>query len=289
MRGDQSLKEPGDRPPGSVPHGWARTVAAAEPQVGFDKTGQAPRAQGQAGRGAAGMGVGPAPGAVALSRSRCPHTCWVDTRVLPPGPGTGTAGAPVLGTSRAPCHTVYTQWVPVSLAYTQRWHLKHARGSAFSEGIWFDRRGNTTCDSRQGSRMGEKQEFRCGLPAVVTAHLQMKTQIQSMGHSGITGRGTNDLSTKKVRFLDLRPKHVIKKHRQSICICFVVSLFAHHSSELLQGVKYGLWWCEPGPLSRTPASLPRSRQGACSTKGGQSRVPAGHMLTSCRAGNAQAL
>lgn len=84
MRGDQSLKEPGDRPPGSVPHGWARTVAAAEPQVGFDKTGQAPRAQGQAGRGAAGMGVGPAPGAVALSRSRCPHTCWVDTRVLPP-------------------------------------------------------------------------------------------------------------------------------------------------------------------------------------------------------------
>lgn len=259
MRGDQSLKEPGDRPPGSVPHGWARTVAAAEPQVGFDRTGQA-------GRGAAGMGVGPAPGAAALSCSRCPHTCWVDTRVFPP-PGTGTAGAPVLGTSRAPCHTVYMQWVPVSLAYTQRRHLKHARGSAFSEGIRFDRRGNATCDSRQGSRMGEKQEFRCGLRLVVTARLQMKRQIQSMGHSGITRRGTDDLSAKKVSFLDLRPKRVTKKHRQSICVCFVVSLFAHHSSELLQGVKYGLWWCEPGPGSRTPASPPRSWQGACGTRG----------------------
>lgn len=164
MRGDQSLKEPGDRPPGSVPHGWARTVAAAEPQVGFDRTGQAPRAQGQAGRGAAGMESAPPPGL-----RHCPAPGALTPAAWTPGysprPGTGTAGAPVLGTSRAPCHTVYTQGVPVSLAYTQRQHLKHARGSAFSEGIWFDRRGNATCDSRQGSRMGEKQEFRCGLPA----------------------------------------------------------------------------------------------------------------------------
>ena len=86
MRGDQSLKEPGDRPPGPVPHGWARTVAAAELQAGFDRTGQAPQAQRLAGVGvgAAGVGVGPAPGAVALSCSRCPHTCGVDTWVFPP-------------------------------------------------------------------------------------------------------------------------------------------------------------------------------------------------------------
>lgn len=119
----------------------------------------------------------------------------------------------------------------------------------------------------RGAGLGRSRNSAVGCRLGVTARLQMKRQIQSMGHRGITGRGTNDLSAKKVSFLDLRPKHVIKKHRQSICICFVVSLFAHHSSELLQGVKYGLWWCEPGPPSRTPASPPRSRQGACGTRG----------------------